>query len=62
MTVKHVAYEQASYHRPAECIRGIRQHIDHGWQITEIRGGHEGPYLVVFRMDDVNERLDLARR
>ena len=62
MAVKHVVYEQTSYRHPNDCVTGIRQHIDHGWQITEIRGSHDGPYLVVFRLEDVDERLDSPGR
>jgi len=54
MVVMRVAYEQVSYQRADECVRGIRERVDQGWQITEIRGGHGGPYLVIFRMDEVD--------
>jgi hypothetical protein len=54
MVVMRVAYEQVSYERPDECVRGIRERIDHGWQITEIRGSQSGPFLVIFRMDEAD--------
>lgn len=54
MVVMRVAYEQVFYQRAGECVRGIRQRVDHGWQITEIRGSHDGPFLVIFRIDGVD--------
>ena len=50
--VTHVAYMQEQYRTPDECLRGIREHVDHGWQISQIRGAQGGPFVVLFRMED----------
>jgi hypothetical protein len=52
LMVTHVSYIQAEYRTPEECVRGIREHVDQGWRISQIRGAEHGPYVVIFRMDD----------
>ncbi len=51
--VAHVAYVQEEYRTADECLRGIREHVDQGWKISQIRGPEHGPYVVIFRMDDL---------
>lgn len=50
--VTHVAYIQSDYRTAEDCLRGIREHVDLGWQISQIRGAQAGPFVVIFRMED----------
>ncbi|MEP7216696.1 MAG: hypothetical protein ABI782_10625 [Anaerolineaceae bacterium] len=50
--VKHVSYTQANYTTPEDCVMGIREYVDLGWRVSQIRGTRHGPFAVLFRMDD----------
>lgn len=51
--VTHIAYQEERYPTAERCIAGIRGYVDRGWEISELRGPLRGPFLVVFRMEDV---------
>jgi hypothetical protein len=50
--VSRVAYDLREYRRPQECVAGIREHVEHGWAVAEIRGRPAGPFVVTFRIED----------
>ena len=50
--VTHVVYSEERYERPEQCLLGIREHVSHGWHISQIRGPRSGPFLVLFRIED----------
>jgi hypothetical protein len=50
--VRHVSYFEARYDCAARCVQGIRERIALGWNIVELRGPVNGPFLVLYRMDD----------
>jgi hypothetical protein len=60
-TVIHLLYEPRQYPEVEECLSGIRDHVDRGWQVSEIRGSGKGPYFVLFRREEPDERLRPAR-
>jgi len=47
----HVAYEVEQHRDATACLAAIRQRVDDGWHIVEIRGTEAGPYVVVFGRD-----------
>ncbi len=49
MIVQRLAYEQAVYRLPRECVHGIQEHLNRGWEISDLAGAADGPYLVIFR-------------
>ena len=54
LMVKHVSYTQATYTSAGDCVSGIREHVDLGWRVSQIRGPRSGPFAVLFRMDDAS--------
>ena len=50
--VKHVSYTHATYTDSEHCVSGIREHVEQGWSVSQIRGPVHGPFAVLFRMDD----------
>ena len=50
--VKHVSYTQATYTDSEHCVSGIREHVEQGWSVSQIRGPVHGPFAVLLRMDD----------
>lgn len=48
----HISYFEARYESATPCVRGIREQIALGWTIVELRGPANGPFLVLYRMDD----------
>lgn len=52
--VHHVAYLESRYESAAGCIRGIRELLVLGWHVVQLRGGENGPYLVLCRKDDAS--------
>ncbi len=50
--VTHVAYEEIQVQTAAVFVEVVRQHVERGWQISQVRGPRGGPFLVVFRKDD----------
>ena len=49
---RHVAYVEHHFSTAASCVRGIRELVDLGWNVVQLRGGTNGPFLVVCRKDD----------
>jgi hypothetical protein len=47
-----VSYNEVRCNDERTCIRVIRDLLDRGWQLTQIRGGSHGPYSVVVRKDE----------
>jgi hypothetical protein len=52
--VIHVAYREEHYSTMDEFVRGVRALTDMGWRISQVRGPDNGPFAVVFRMDDAS--------
>lgn len=50
--MQSLTFREEHYGNATECLRGIRGHIAEGWAIVEIRGGADGPYLVLWRLED----------
>ena len=47
-----VAYDERTYPNPRRCLEAIREHIDLGWNVVQLRGPGDGPFVVLFRKDD----------
>jgi hypothetical protein len=50
--IKYVSYREEHYSSPAHCVRGIRDLVQLGWVIVEVRGPEKGPFFVLCRKDD----------
>ena len=50
--VTHVAYREELYDTVDELDRGIQTLIDLGWRIAQATGPDNGPFAVLFRMDE----------
>lgn len=50
--ISHVSYHEIQCSDAIACMTTIREMIDLGWQISQIRGGRNGPYLLIFRKDE----------
>jgi hypothetical protein len=50
--ITHVSYDERGYASPRECLIAIRAHIDRGWLVVQVRGPEDGPFIVLFRMND----------
>ncbi len=50
--VTKVAYDERSYRDADECLNAIREHLEFGWNVVQLRGSGSGPFLVLFRKDD----------
>lgn len=51
--VTHVAYEEYRFRNSEECLAAIRRFVDLGWQISQVRGPADGPFVVLVRKDEV---------
>jgi hypothetical protein len=60
--VFHVAYREERYKSPEHCVAGIRQYVAQGWDICELRGPSNGPYVVLFRIEDEQHPAEFAAR
>lgn len=52
LVVLRVAYQEEQYSTPERCLAGIRQYVDRGWDVSQLRGPAHGPFVVVFRIED----------
>ncbi|MGH2631811.1 MAG: hypothetical protein ACRDG3_00245 [Tepidiformaceae bacterium] len=50
--VTHVAYIELHPSNAHECLETIREQLELGWQLCQVRGPRTGPFAVLFRMDD----------
>jgi hypothetical protein len=50
--VTRVAYDERSYRSADECLVAIREHLEVGWNVVQLRGSGAGPFLVLFRKDE----------
>ena len=48
----HVAYREEHYATLGDFVRGVRMLTDLGWRISQVRGPDDGPFAVLFRIDD----------
>lgn len=48
-----VAYQELKLRSAVECVEAIREHVEQGWGVSQVRGPKGGPFLVLFRKDDV---------
>ncbi len=54
----HVAYLHELYPNAARCVEGIRAKVTAGWHVSQVRGPHDGPFAVVYRMDDFDAEAE----
>jgi hypothetical protein len=52
--VSHVAYHEVHCRDAEECISAICDLLHLGWNLSQIRGRRNGPFSLIFRMDDVS--------
>jgi hypothetical protein len=52
--IRQIAYREDHYTTSAHCVRGIRDSLALGWTLVEVRGGVDGPFLVLYRKDDAS--------
>ena len=50
--VTHLTYSEEHYADAAACLSGIRKYYERGWELCQIRGPANGPFIVLFRMED----------
>lgn len=50
--VTHIAYQEERYRTAERCVAGIREYIDRGWDVSDLSGPLQGPFIVVFRLED----------
>ena len=50
--VTHVAYIELHAASANECLETIRERIELGWQLSQIRGPRNGPFAMIFRMNE----------
>ncbi len=50
--VTKVSYDERVYPEPAKCLAAIREHLTVGWDVVQLRGPSNGPFVVVFRKTD----------
>jgi hypothetical protein len=60
--VRRLTYVHQRYADGTRCVAGIRERLQDGWQVTQIRGGETGPFLVVFQKDVLYDYRGPARR
>ncbi len=53
--VTKVAYDQREYAEPDTCLAGIRERLALGWDIVQLRGPGNGPFVVLFRKSDTRD-------
>jgi hypothetical protein len=53
----HVAYDERVYADSEACLKAIREHLETGWMLVQLRGPGTGPFLVVFRSLSCFERM-----
>lgn len=49
--VTHVAYDPVQCRTARDCVETIRNYVELGWKVTQVRGPKDGPFYVVFRKD-----------
>jgi len=50
--VTHVSFIEIHAGGPRECVEAIRERLELGWQLCQVRGPKSGPFALIFRMDD----------
>jgi hypothetical protein len=50
--VTTVAYQEEQYPTAERCVAGIRRYVDRGWEVSQLRGPVQGPFVVLFRIED----------
>jgi len=50
--IRHVSYREDHYPTARACVRGIQEMVTLGWSLLEVRGGANGPFLVLYRKND----------
>lgn len=50
--VTTVAYQEEQYPTAERCVAGIRLYVDRGWEVSQLRGPVQGPFVVLFRIED----------
>lgn len=50
--VSHVSYQEEHFTTSDRCLDAIRQHIERGWQVVQVRGPSHGPFVVMFGIDE----------
>lgn len=58
--IAHVSHSEERYQTPQSCLAGIRAYLERGWEVHELRGPQTGPFVVVFRMEDIEPGTDTA--
>lgn len=48
-----VSYQEITVRSAVACVEAIRERVDLGWLVSQVRGPKEGPFTVLFRKDDV---------
>lgn len=50
--ITHLTYSEEHYRTAAECVNGIRRYFERGWELSQIRGPKQGPFVALFRLED----------
>jgi hypothetical protein len=59
---QRIYYLEEQYADPLDGIAAIRTHLNHGWQIAQIRGPQHGPFAIVYQRNVGREYRDPCRR
>ena len=49
--VTHIAYIELHAASADECLETIREQLELGWHLCQVRGPRSGPFAVLFRVD-----------
>ena len=50
--VTHLSYSEETYRTAEDCLAGIRGYLERGWELSQLRGARNGPFLAIFRMEE----------
>lgn len=49
--VTRLSYSEEIYRTAQDCLTGIREYLERGWELSQLEGSGPGPFFVVFRME-----------
>ena len=50
--VTRVIYREEAYANAKQGLECIRRRVDAGWILTQVRGPANGPFIVVYRIEE----------
>lgn len=50
--VTHVSYIELHTGTAVDCIEAIREQLELGWRLSQVRGPRRGPFALLFRKEE----------